>query len=107
MWDELLRDMTGTKLSHNFLIPLSTAHRSSQPRSSKYSSALQTQSPAATLANWGGPESGDMRLWLASARDLATSHRRKLIAWQEELDWQIYEAFGLVEPDDGVECARR
>ena len=23
--------------------------------------------------------------------------RRQLIAWQEELDWQIYEAFGLVE----------
>ena len=31
------------------------------------------------------------------ARDLAASHRRQLIAWQEELDWQIYEVFGLVE----------
>ncbi len=49
----------------------------------KYSTALQAQSPAATLASWGGPESGDLRPWLASARDLATSHRRKLIAWQE------------------------
>ncbi len=61
------------------------------------STALQGQSPAATLASWGGPESGDLRPWLASARDLATRHRRQLIAWQEELDWQIYEAFGLVE----------
>ena len=26
-----------------------------------------------------------------------TRQRRQLIAWQEELDWQIYEAFGLVE----------
>lgn len=63
----------------------------------KTSTALQGQSPAATLASWGGPESGDLRPWLASARDLATRHRRQLIAWQEELDWQIYEAFGLVE----------
>ena len=61
------------------------------------STALQGQSPTATLASWGGPESGDLRPWLASARDLATRHRRQLIAWQEELDWQIYEAFGLVE----------
>ncbi len=61
------------------------------------STALQGQSPAATLASWGGPESGDLRPWLASARDLGTRHRRQLIAWQEELDWQIYEAFGLVE----------
>jgi hypothetical protein len=63
----------------------------------KTSTALQGQSPAATLASWSGPESGDLRPWLASARDLATHHRRQLIAWQEELDWQIYEAFGLVE----------
>jgi hypothetical protein len=61
------------------------------------STALQGQSPAATLASWGGPESGELREWLASARDLATSHRCQIIAWQEELDWQIYEAFGLVE----------
>ena len=63
----------------------------------KTSTALQGQSPAATLSSWGGPESGDLRPWLASARDLATRQRRQLIAWQEELDWQIYEAFGLVE----------
>ncbi len=63
----------------------------------KTSTALQGQSPAATLASWGGPESGDLRPWLASARDQATRLRRQLIAWQEELDWQIYEAFGLVE----------
>ena len=62
----------------------------------KYSTAMQGQSPAATLASWDG--SDPLRQRLASARDLAASHRRQLIAWQEELDWQIYEAFGLVEP---------
>jgi hypothetical protein len=68
----------------------------------KYSSASQAQSPAATLANWGGPENGDLRPYLASARELATNHRRKLIAWQEELDWQIYESFKLIDPADHV-----
>jgi hypothetical protein len=63
----------------------------------KASTALQAQLPAATLASWGGPESGELRPWLASARDLATRQRHQLIAWQEELDWQIYESFGLVE----------
>jgi hypothetical protein len=60
------------------------------------STALQAQSPAATLARWTGPESGELRTRLATARDQATRLRRQLIAWQEELDWQIYEAFGLV-----------
>ncbi len=68
----------------------------------KTSTALQGQSPAATLASWSGPESGDLRPWLASARNLATRHRRQLIAWQEELDWQIYEAFGLLESGNSV-----
>lgn len=66
------------------------------------STALQGQSPAATLASWGGPESGDLRPWLARARDLATRQRRQLIAWQEELDWQIYESFKLIKAGDGV-----
>ena len=63
----------------------------------KTSTAMLVQSPAATLVSWGSPESGNLRPWLSSARDLATRQRRQLIAWQEELDWQIYEAFGLVE----------
>lgn len=65
-------------------------------------SVRQSQTPEATLASWGGAESGDLRPLLASARDLASRQRRQFIAWQEELDWQIYEAFGLVETDDGV-----
>ncbi len=66
------------------------------------SRAQQGQTPAATLASWGGPGSGDLRACLARARDDWHRQRHQLIAWQEELDWQIYEAFGLVEPDDGV-----
>lgn len=68
----------------------------------KYNTAILSQSPAATLASWGNPGDGELRDYLGSAHQLATSHRNKLIAWQEELDWQVYESFGLVAPDDGV-----
>jgi hypothetical protein len=68
----------------------------------KTSAGMQVQSPAATLASWRSPESGELREWLACARNAVAGHRRQLIAWQEELDWQIYEAFSLLEPPDGV-----
>jgi hypothetical protein len=60
------------------------------------STALQAQSPAATLASWSGPARDPLPTRLANARAQSTRLRRQLIAWQEELDWQIYEAFGLV-----------
>ena len=66
------------------------------------STALQAQSPAATLASWSGPESDPLHTRLAVARAEATRLRRQLIAWQEELDWQIYEAFGLLAAEDQV-----
>ena len=66
------------------------------------STALSGLSPSATLASWGGPESVDLRPWLASARLGWNAQRQFNIAWQEELDWQIYEAFGLIEPADQV-----
>jgi hypothetical protein len=93
-WEHFF-EFTGTKLA-NFPLP---EHQPSQLPTAlvKTSTTLQGQSPGATLTSWGGSESGELRPWLASARDLATRHRRQLIAWQEELDWQIYEAFGLVE----------
>jgi len=61
----------------------------------KCSTAMQAQLPGATLENWGGAEGGELQL--ATSRDGFANNRRKLVAWQEELDWQIYEAFGLVE----------
>jgi len=67
----------------------------------------QSQSPSATLASWGGPGSGDLSSCLAYARDEWHRQRRQMIAWQEELDWQIYEAFGLIDPEDGVSLPER
>jgi hypothetical protein len=48
------------------------------------------------------PSRLDLREVLATARVAWHSTRRHLIAWQEELDWQIYDAFGLVESADGL-----
>lgn len=94
LWDERFA-FNGTQVAN---LPIPTFQPTQLPTALvQTSTALQAQSPAATLASWGGPESGDLRPWLASARDLATRQRRQLIAWQEELDWEIYEAFGLVE----------
>jgi hypothetical protein len=68
----------------------------------KYSSAMQANSPSAVLARWCGSDAEELRKCQESARDLCAVHWRKLIAWQEELDWQVYEAFGLVESADGL-----
>ena len=63
---------------------------------------MLAQTPAATLAAWSGPGSGDLRARLATARAAWVGHRCQLIAWQEELDWQIYEAFKLIDSADRV-----
>jgi uncharacterized protein DUF7008 len=68
----------------------------------KYSTVKQADSPVANLARWITNNAHELRDCLDSARDLCASYRRKLIAWQEELDWQLHEAFGLLEPTDGV-----
>lgn len=93
-------EFTAAQLSH-FPIP---ANQPTQLPTAlvKYSEALQSHSPASALASSGGPGHGNLRAELESARELAAGHRCKLIAWQEELDWQVYEAFGIVESDDGV-----
>ena len=85
------------------------------------SAAQQGQAPAATLASWLGPDGGELRTCLANARDDWHRQRRQMIAWQEDLDWQIYESFNLLDtsgglsqpdgsaqiPPDGIELGQR
>jgi hypothetical protein len=66
------------------------------------STAIKGQSPVATLTSWVGSGSGDLRACLTRARGEWSRQRRQMIAWQEELDWQIYESFKLIEAGDGV-----
>ena len=93
----------GAKLKE-FPIP---AHRPTQLPAAlvQTSTTLQSHSPAATLSAWTDPEGEPLVTRLASARDQAKVLRQKLIAWQEELDWQIYEAYGLVEAENEVSVA--
>ncbi|MEN9840717.1 MAG: hypothetical protein RL376_517, partial [Verrucomicrobiota bacterium] len=66
------------------------------------SRVLQAKLPDATLASWSGPAHDPLHTRLAAAQAQATVLRGQLIAWQEELDWQIYEAFNLIEASDRV-----
>ncbi len=109
----------GTKLS-TFPIP---THQPSQlpAKIVAANTSFRAQSPAATLALWGASKSDPLNNRLANARGNAASLRQQLIAWQEELDWQIYEVFGLTEacdkvsqpdgevevPPDGIELGQR
>ncbi len=93
-------EFDGTKVSK---IPIPARQPQQLPTALiKYSAAMQSHLPAATLTNWAGPSSGALCEQLSSAIGTYSEHRCKLLAWQEELDWQIYEAFDLVEADDGV-----
>jgi hypothetical protein len=66
------------------------------------STTLQAHSPTATLANWSSLAGEPLRTRLAIARDETVHLRRNMIAWQEELDWQIYEAYDLIDSTDSV-----
>jgi hypothetical protein len=66
------------------------------------STAQQNQTPTATLASWSGSGTGDLHAQLAGARSEWHRLRRQMIALQEELDWQIYESYKLIESSDRV-----
>jgi hypothetical protein len=55
-------------------------------------------SPQAVIGgNW---EANDLSQKIDGARSRLEVIRREMVAWQEELDWTVYAAFGLV--DDGI-----
>ena len=99
LWDERY-DHDGTKM-RRFPIP-SCLPKQLPNALVETSTALQAQSPGATLASWSGHKSGELLTRLSTARQQATRLRRQLIALQEELDWQIYEAFKLLELKENV-----
>jgi hypothetical protein len=68
----------------------------------KYTTAMHALLPTASLAHWSEHDSGKLRERLAVDRAAYSDHYRKVVAWQEELDWQLYESFSLVEPAERV-----
>jgi hypothetical protein len=61
--------------------------------------AVAANSPDKVLAAWAGGD-GSLAEALDAARNLCDLHRRRMIYWQEELDWQVYELYGLIDPED-------
>lgn len=64
--------------------------------------AQQTHLPASVLAAWAGTANTDLRALLSQAREDWHQLRRHMIAWQEELDWQVYGSFELLSASDGL-----
>jgi len=61
---------------------------------------IETGLPAALLGRAGeGAQPLPDRRALDAARERVAALRRQAIAWQEELDWQCYALYGLLEPD--------
>jgi hypothetical protein len=87
----------GTKLAR-FPIPRSIPHQ--LPTTLVHTiEFMKSVSPAATVASW---TTGDLKSYFSQARDAFIAKRRQIIAGQEELDWQIYEAFSLISAEDAV-----
>lgn len=61
---------------------------------------LVSHGPEFALANWKKEEDQDIRQRISRSREQWEKSLRLMIAWQEELDWQTYEAYGLAEPRD-------
>src|SRR5690606_26923109 len=91
MWERFY-EFTGTKLQE---FPLPSAYPLELSREiDKLAQRLATVSPAA-VASSGVPT----RERLAAARDEWHSIRARMIALQEELDWQVYRLYGLLDED--------
>ena len=65
----------------------------------KLAQAAQGWTPAAVLAHWAQSAGEDLRDNLRQAEQWAGMFRRKMIALQEELDWQCYRLYGLLDED--------
>lgn len=79
-------------------------YRSSALPAAIYALAAELKNclPASAVETWCASGIGDLREHLTQVQVLSTAHRRMLIACQEELDWQIYESYGLIASSDAV-----
>ncbi|MFD6563870.1 BREX-2 system adenine-specific DNA-methyltransferase PglX [Micromonospora profundi] len=90
-WEEFY-EFTGTKLQE---FPLPSAYPLELSREiDSLAQRLATVSPAAVAAS-GAP----IRERLAAARDEWHATRARMIALQEELDWQVYSLYGLLDEE--------
>ncbi len=62
--------------------------------------AMAENAPEKVLAAWCVSGGGNLLARLSSARLGTQAQRQFMIAGQEELDWQVYERYGLIGPED-------
>ncbi|MEV0216962.1 BREX-2 system adenine-specific DNA-methyltransferase PglX [Micromonospora sp. NPDC050695] len=85
-------DFTGTKVNE---FPLPSAYPLGRARElDGLAQRLSSLTPAAVAAS-GVPS----RQWLAEAETEYHSVRARMIALQEELDWEVYRLYGLIDED--------
>jgi hypothetical protein len=65
----------------------------------KYADAIVDNVPEKILEAWSS-NSDSLAECFDSAKNLSGIHMRRLIYWQEELDWQVYELYGLIDLED-------
>lgn len=68
----------------------------------KYTDSMAENSPEMVIASWSISD-GSLAEVFQSARDLCDLYRRWMISLQEELDWQCYRHYGLIDADDRLE----
>ena len=93
-WERFF-EFTGTKLKE-FPLP-ETLPRQRGTLLDSLAHALATASPQHVVSTWDAAESRDLADALASARAEWLRLRERLIFEQEELDWETYGYYGLVE----------
>lgn len=89
----------GTKLAS---VPVPVALDLDLSRAIQEAADEETASgPAQLLAIWT-KKGGDLAAILAAGAEECGLRRRRMIAWQEELDWHYYDAYGLIDSDSGL-----
>jgi hypothetical protein len=87
-------EFDGTKLKQ---FPIPATKPLALPRElDRLAQALKEQSPEAALARWQA-HGGSLNRHLADAEREADTLRGRMIALQEELDWECYRHYGLME----------
>ena len=96
---ELRHEFTGTGLD---LLPLPASRPLDLPRAmQRITEAMAALDPAAVIAAFaaGDAAAGSLKDLLASAKSSWAQARRRQIALQEEIDWQTYLLYGLLDAD--------
>jgi hypothetical protein len=90
-------EFTGTKLEQ---FPLPARLPLERARSlDSLAQMLAGSSPRVVIASWLEHGTDDLAERIKEAEDLANQTRRRLIFEQEELDWEVYRLYGLIDED--------